>query len=70
MSAIEAISNVGDEPYRLLKPQSQRAIAVGAALELIQSRVGTLPTGTSLENELSKLSQYADKIQAALAKTE
>ncbi|WP_447096850.1 hypothetical protein [Pseudomonas sp. CF10PS3] len=65
--SIEAISKVGENSYRQLIPAAQRALAVGAALELIQSRIGTLPTGTSLETELSKLSQYADKIQAALA---
>jgi len=44
----------------------QRALAVNAGLELIQSRVSTLPTGTSLEVEIGKLSSYADKIQEAL----
>ncbi len=68
--SIEAISKVGENSYRQLIPAAQRAVAVGAALELIQSRIGTLPTGTSLETELTKLSQYADKIQAALTTSE
>lgn len=68
--SIEAISKVGENSYRQLIPAAQRAVAVGAALELIQSRIGTLPTGTSLETELTKLSQYADKIQAALTTAE
>lgn len=66
MSAIKAISSVGDESYRMLKDEAQRAVAVGAALELILGRISTSPTGTSLETELSKLSSYADRIQAAL----
>ena len=68
--SIEAISNLGENSYRQLIPAAQRALAIGAALELIQSRIGTLPTGTSLETELTKLSQYADKIQAALTTSE
>ena len=68
--SIEAISKLGENSYRQLKAPAQRAVAVGAALELIQSRIGTAPTGTSLETELTKLSQYADKIQAALITAE
>ncbi|WP_330210457.1 hypothetical protein [Pseudomonas sp. AM4(2022)] len=68
--SIEAISKVGENSYRKLIPAAQRGVAVGAALELIQSRIATDSTGTSLETELSKLSQYADKIQAALATAE
>lgn len=48
----------------------KRVLAVNAGLELIQSRVSTLPTGTNLEVELGKLSKYADLIQAALSKAE
>ncbi|MDD1131151.1 hypothetical protein [Pseudomonas shahriarae] len=68
--SIEAISKVGENSYRKLIPAAQRSVAVGAALELIQSRIATAPTGTSLDTELSKLSQYADRIQAALATAE
>ncbi|AZE48237.1 hypothetical protein C4K04_2564 [Pseudomonas chlororaphis] len=64
--SIEAISKVGENSYRQLIPAAQRAVAVGAALELIQSRIGSALAGTSLETEMGKLSQYADKIQAAL----
>ncbi|MGP0016861.1 hypothetical protein [Pseudomonas sp.] len=64
--SIEAIGTLNDHAYHGLIPSAQRAVAVTAALELIQSRVSTLPTGTSLDVELGKLSMYADKIQAAL----
>lgn len=48
----------------------KRVQAVNAGLELIQSRISTLPTGTSVEVELGKLSRYADLIQAAISKAE
>ncbi|MDQ0124688.1 hypothetical protein J2W17_003642 [Pseudomonas lini] len=44
----------------------QRLLAVNAALELIAVRVTNNTTGGILEAELSRLSQYADTIQAAL----
>lgn len=45
----------------------KRALAVNAALELISVRIGaTSPNGNHLDQELGKLSSYADKIQEAL----
>lgn len=48
-------------------PDDKRAIAVSAALSLIQAKVSNAPTnGTILESEMSSLSTYADQIQEAL----
>lgn len=45
----------------------QRESAVCAALTLINSKVGNTPSNSSaLKDEMSKLSEYADQIQAAL----
>lgn len=45
----------------------KRALAVNAALELISARVGaTSPNGSHLDVEISRLSEYTDKIQEAL----
>lgn len=49
--------------------QRQRAYAVAAALEVIHARAGTSgQSAVNIDYELGKLSEYADKIQAALAK--
>jgi len=46
---------------------SIREAAVGAALVLIQSKVGNAPDKTeALKEEMERLSLYADQIQAAL----
>lgn len=51
-------------------PISIREAAVGAALELINSKVGNAPDKTlALKEELERLSLYADQIQAALEVT-
>ncbi|WP_054076315.1 hypothetical protein [Pseudomonas amygdali] len=45
----------------------KRVLAVNAALELISVRIGaTSPNGNHLDQELNRLSSYADKIQDAL----
>lgn len=68
--AIKAIAVVGTNAYSRLQPETQRSIAVAAALELILARVTSAPAnGTHLDVELGKLSQYADQIQAAVDKT-
>ncbi|MCY1293686.1 hypothetical protein ABLT21_08345 [Pseudomonas aeruginosa] len=61
--AVEASEYSHDDKMR------QRAYAVAAALEIINTRAGTSGQASiNIEYELSKLSDYADKIQAALAK--
>ncbi|MND99153.1 hypothetical protein D3C76_822990 [compost metagenome] len=51
--------------------KDKRALAVNAALELISVRIGaTSPNGNHLDQELGKLSAYADLIQQALKKVE
>lgn len=53
--------------YENGSPSDKRALAVNAALELISVRIGaTSPNGNHLDQELGKLSSYADKIQEAL----
>lgn len=48
--------------------EERRGFAVAAALELIAVRVSCDAGATQLEYEMSKLSEYADQIQAALEK--
>lgn len=53
--------------YDGASPARKRSIAVAAALELIAARVASAPVnGTQLDQEISRLSAYADQIQAAL----
>jgi len=48
-------------------PEVLREAAVGAALELINSKVANTPDKTlALKDEMERLSLYADQIQAAL----
>lgn len=48
-------------------PESTREAAVGAALELISSKVANTPDKTlALKDEMERLSLYADQIQEAL----
>lgn len=63
--AIKSISVIGNLAYAKLQPDTQRAVAVGAALELISNRVLS-SASVHLSQELEKLSVYADQIQAAL----
>ncbi|MGB3123575.1 MAG: hypothetical protein WBB95_07195 [Pseudomonas sp.] len=63
--AIKAISVNGNLAYARLQPDTQRAIAVGAAVELISNRVLS-SASVHLSQEMEKLSDYADKIQEAL----
>ena len=59
--AVEASEYSHDDKGR------QRAYAVATALEIIQTRAGTSGQASiNIEYELSKLSSYADAIQAAL----
>lgn len=51
----------------LHSPEDKRALAVSAALTLIQAKVSNAPTnGGILESEMGTLGAYADKIQEAL----
>lgn len=55
--------------YRTADAIGKRIHAVSAALELIAARVSSAPSnGTHLDEEMKKLSLYADKIQAAIEK--
>lgn len=56
-------------PYSSDDALKQRAHAVAAAMEIIHARAGASSQAPiNLEYEFSKLSEYADKIQEALAK--
>ena len=55
----------GDTAFGAASPQIKRELAVAAALTLIQAKVLNSST-TQLQSELSRLSKYADQIQAAL----
>lgn len=47
--------------------EDKRALAVSAALSVIQSKVTNAPTyGTIVADEFDNLSKYADQIQEAL----
>ncbi len=47
--------------------KDKRALAVSAALAVIQSKVSNAPTnGGVVESEMKKLGTYADQIQEAL----
>lgn len=56
----------GDTPFGAASPQSQRELAVAAALTLIQAKVLNSSGAGQLQSELNRLSKYADQIQAAL----
>ena len=56
----------GDTPFGAESPQSQRELAVAAALTLIQAKVLNSSGAGQLQTELNRLSKYADQIQAAL----
>ena len=56
----------GDTPFGAASPQSQRELAVAAALTLIQSKVFNSSGPAQLQWELDNLGKYADQIQAAL----
>lgn len=56
----------GDTPFGAASPQSQRELAVAAALTLIQAKVLNSSGAGQLQTELNRLSKYADQIQAAL----
>lgn len=62
----KAIIDSGMNGYVNASPNNKRAIAVAAALELIQTRVGTSTYAGVLDSELNDLSSYADTIQEAL----
>lgn len=49
-------------------PSAARTAAVAAALEMISVAVATSTDANLLSAELKKLSEYADLIQAAIAK--
>ncbi|MFH6568693.1 MULTISPECIES: hypothetical protein [Pseudomonas] len=56
----------GDTAFGAASPQIKRELAVAAALTLIQAKVLNSSSATQLQSELSRLSKYADQIQAAL----
>ncbi len=56
----------GDTTFGAASPQIKRELAVAAALTLIQAKVLNSSSATQLQSELSRLSKYADQIQAAL----
>jgi len=62
-SILSAVSSsVKDSAF---SPKERRAYAVAAALEMIATRVACATTATALENEMNRLSQYADLIEQA-----
>jgi len=63
--ALKAIAATGNLAYNKLQPDTQRGIAGSIALELILGAVSS-DKPHDLETELNKLSEYVDKIQAAL----
>lgn len=59
-----AINNAADLEY---SPSQRRGFAVAAALEVIIAKAGQSGAHqTYLEIEMGRLSEYADRIQAAL----
>ncbi|AQT94277.1 hypothetical protein GIW54_09810 [Pseudomonas proteolytica] len=63
---IKNIGNISSHTYRSQSAESQRAMAVAAALDLIALNVSGAHSGGLLESELKSLGDYADKIQEAL----
>lgn len=64
--ANKSLNTIGGHSYHAVGPDAQRAIAVSAALELIQTRLSASSASSTLRNELENLSAYADQIQEAL----
>ncbi|WP_077046653.1 hypothetical protein [Pseudomonas sp. KK4] len=62
---IKNIGNIAAHTYRGQPPEIQRAMAVGAALEMIAAYAASNAV-VNLEAELKSLSGYADQIQEAL----
>ena len=56
----------GDNSFGAGSPDTQRELAVGAALTLIQAKVLNSSGNAQLQWELGNLSKYADQIQEAL----
>ena len=56
----------GDTPFGAASPEGKRELAVAAALTLIQAKVSNSINADQLQTEMSRLSTYADQIQAAL----
>lgn len=54
---------------KAVDPEYRRAYAVATALEIIAAKASGADA-SNLGNEFNRLSEYADKIQAALAKVE
>jgi hypothetical protein len=63
---IKNIGNIASHTYRGQSVESQRAMAVAAALDLIALNVSGAHSGGLLDAELNSLGDYADKIQEAL----
>lgn len=62
-----ALAGNTNASYGNASPARKRSIAVAAALDLIAARMTSAPdNGTYLDNEMGRLSAYADQIQAAL----
>lgn len=56
----------GDTSFGEGSPQTQRELAVAAALTLIQAKVLNSTGNAQLQWEVSNLGKYADQIQEAL----
>lgn len=66
-SPIDALVVTGTYAYPRLSDESKRAVAVGAALDLIRAQASAVHSpGTLLDVEMNNLSRYADLIQEAL----
>ncbi|WP_150548791.1 hypothetical protein [Pseudomonas marincola] len=58
--------NVIEASFSTNPKEVHRKYAVAAALEVIAARAPAMTSTGQLEHEMSKLSKYADQIQAAL----
>ncbi|MFG0925953.1 hypothetical protein ACF8SB_09710 [Pseudomonas sp. CJQ_8] len=64
--SIKALGAQGMPAYGNQHPDTQRAMAVAAALELIAINLAGAGSSGLMESEIRSLSEYADQIQEAL----
>ena len=64
--SIKAIGAQGMPSYTNQHADTQRAMAVSAALELIATNLAGSGSSGLMESEMKSLSKYADQIQEAL----
>ncbi|ALP47904.1 hypothetical protein NDR77_24710 [Pseudomonas aeruginosa] len=63
----KAIDAILESYQRSISDGEKRAIAVAAALQIIEAKVSNAPTNNAVvENEFNNLNKYADQILAAL----